>query len=75
MTGVFVATTKVYLPRSFKVRICTTASTNVKLKLCKGPVARFGDTAANAGILALLQSNPYLSKLPSPIKTIFASLW
>ncbi|KAK7432983.1 hypothetical protein QQZ08_000454 [Neonectria magnoliae] len=42
--------------------------------LIQGPVSRFGDTAANAGILALLQSNPYLNKLPSPIKTIFASL-
>jgi len=38
-----------------------------------GPIARFGDTAANAGILALLQSNGYLKGLPSPIKTIFAS--
>lgn len=36
--------------------------------------ARFGDTAANAGILALLSSNPFLSKLPSPLKTAFASL-
>ncbi|KAF5532468.1 hypothetical protein FMEXI_12425 [Fusarium mexicanum] len=42
--------------------------------LFQGPIARFGDTAANAGILALLQSNPYLKNLPSPIKTIFASL-
>ncbi|TID26374.1 mitochondrial carrier [Venturia nashicola] len=42
--------------------------------LVQGPVSRFGDTAANAGILALLQSNSYLSGLPSPIKTIFASL-
>ncbi|KAG8684614.1 hypothetical protein FRC08_013600, partial [Ceratobasidium sp. 394] len=41
--------------------------------LIQGPVSRFGDTAANAGILALLQSNSYLSKLPAPIKTIFAS--
>ena len=40
-----------------------------------GPVSRFGDTAANAGILALLQSNSYLKNLPSLIKTIFASLW
>jgi hypothetical protein len=38
------------------------------------PAARFGDTAANAGILALLSSNPYLSRLPSPAKTAFASL-
>ncbi|PVI01945.1 mitochondrial carrier [Periconia macrospinosa] len=41
--------------------------------LIQGPVARFGDTAANAGILALLHSNTYLAKLPSPIQTIFVS--
>ena len=41
--------------------------------LFQGPIARFGDTAANAGILALLSSNGYLAKLPSPVKTIFAS--
>jgi hypothetical protein len=41
--------------------------------LFQGPIARFGDTAANAGILALLSSNPFLKKLPSPVKTIFAS--
>lgn len=42
--------------------------------LIQGPVARFGDTAANAGMLALFQSNPYLRNMPSLIKTIFASL-
>jgi hypothetical protein len=42
--------------------------------LIQGPVARFGDTAANAGILALLESNTFMKKLPSAIKTIFASL-
>ncbi|KAJ4408878.1 hypothetical protein N0V82_009608 [Gnomoniopsis sp. IMI 355080] len=42
--------------------------------LIQGPVSRFGDTAANAGILALLQSNGYLSQLPTLIQTIFASL-
>ncbi|TQV99162.1 hypothetical protein V2A60_004656 [Cordyceps javanica] len=41
--------------------------------LIQGPVSRFGDTAANAGILALLQSNSYLKDLPVLIKTIFAS--
>ncbi|KAJ4305596.1 hypothetical protein N0V90_001127 [Kalmusia sp. IMI 367209] len=41
--------------------------------LIQGPVARFGDTAANAGILALLSSNGYLKGLPSPVKTVFAS--
>ncbi|KAF8804160.1 mitochondrial carrier [Phlegmacium glaucopus] len=42
--------------------------------LIQGPVSRFGDTAANAGILALLQSNAYMKKLPILIQTIFASL-
>jgi hypothetical protein len=42
--------------------------------LVQGPVARFGDTAANAGILALLQSNSYMKKLPTLVKTVFASL-
>lgn len=45
----------------------------ISAALVQGPVARFGDTAANAGILALLSSNGYLKGLPSPIKTIFAS--
>ena len=42
--------------------------------LIQGPVSRFGDTAANAGILALLQSNSYMKHLPALVKTIFASL-
>ncbi|EGN97708.1 hypothetical protein SERLA73DRAFT_184521 [Serpula lacrymans var. lacrymans S7.3] len=42
--------------------------------LVQGPVSRFGDTAANAGILALLQSNTYMNKLPSLLKTVFASV-
>ncbi|THH02996.1 hypothetical protein EW145_g6617 [Phellinidium pouzarii] len=42
--------------------------------LIQGPVSRFGDTAANAGILALLKSNTYMKKLPALIKTVFASL-
>ncbi|KAL0943480.1 mitochondrial carrier protein [Colletotrichum truncatum] len=42
--------------------------------LIQGPVSRFGDTAANAGILALLESNKFLNQLPTLIKTIFASL-
>ncbi|KAH7398572.1 hypothetical protein BKA66DRAFT_592623, partial [Pyrenochaeta sp. MPI-SDFR-AT-0127] len=39
----------------------------------KGPIARFGDTAANAGDLALLQSNGYSKHLPSLIQTVFSS--
>ncbi|KAF9496912.1 mitochondrial carrier [Pleurotus eryngii] len=42
--------------------------------LIQGPVARFGDTAANAGILALLNSNSYMKNLPSLVKTGFASV-
>ena len=42
--------------------------------LVQGPVARFGDTAANVGILALLKSNTYMKKLPSLVQTVFASL-
>ncbi|KAF8966750.1 mitochondrial carrier [Flammula alnicola] len=42
--------------------------------LVQGPVSRFGDTAANAGIFALLDSNPYMKDLPSFFKSVFASL-
>ncbi|KZT65524.1 mitochondrial carrier [Daedalea quercina L-15889] len=42
--------------------------------LIQGPVSRFGDTAANAGILALLQSNTFMRKLPALAKTVFASI-
>ena len=41
--------------------------------LVQGPVARFGDTAANAGILALLESNAFMRTLPKYIQTVFAS--
>lgn len=49
-------------------------TSHLDISKLSGPVARFGDTAANAGILALLASNPVLRKLPSHIQTIFASL-
>lgn len=42
--------------------------------LIQGPLSRFGDTAANAGILALLESNSFMKELPSLLKTVFASL-
>ncbi|KAF9221193.1 mitochondrial carrier [Gyrodon lividus] len=42
--------------------------------LIQGPVSRFGDTAANVGILALLQSNIYMKNLPVLVKTVFASV-
>lgn len=42
--------------------------------LVQGPLSRFGDTAANAGILALLESNTYMKTLPVFLKSAFASL-
>jgi len=47
--------------------------------LVQGPLTRFGDTAANVGILALLESLPQTQGLPLPVKTglgsISAGLW
>ena len=43
-----------------------------KFALIQGPVSRFGDTAANAGIIALLESNSYMKKLPMHLQTAFA---
>eukprot|EP00536_Pseudo-nitzschia_multiseries_P000707 jgi/Psemu1/233934/estExt_Genewise1.C_90029 len=47
--------------------------------LVQGPLTRFGDTAANVGILALLESIPETQTLPLPVKTglgsISAGLW
>ncbi|PAV14763.1 mitochondrial carrier [Pyrrhoderma noxium] len=42
--------------------------------LIQGPISRFGDTAANVGILALLESNIYLKDASDLVKTVFASL-
>ncbi|PVF96749.1 mitochondrial carrier [Serendipita vermifera] len=42
--------------------------------LVQAPVARFGDTAANVGIFALLDSNPVLKDLPVWAKTAFAAI-
>ncbi|KAF8804146.1 mitochondrial carrier [Phlegmacium glaucopus] len=42
--------------------------------LIQGPLSRFGDTAANEGILALLQSNTYMNKFPILIQTNLASV-
>lgn len=41
--------------------------------LLQGPLARFGDTAANAGMLALLEANPETNGLPILAKTMAAS--
>jgi hypothetical protein len=41
--------------------------------LLQGPLSRFGDTASNAGALAMLNSMPSTATLPVPVKTMFAS--
>ncbi|EDQ88693.1 uncharacterized protein MONBRDRAFT_37290 [Monosiga brevicollis MX1] len=41
--------------------------------LAQGPLARFGDTAANAGTLALLDSYEVTASLPVGVKTVAAS--
>lgn len=75
MTGASDVITRVCFPRCSKVRFRIAYVRRFEAQPRKGPISRFGDTAANAGILALLQSNPYLSQLPSLIKTVFASIW
>ena len=42
--------------------------------LVQGPVSRFGDTASNAGMLALLESAPATRDLPVTAKTLAASV-
>lgn len=41
--------------------------------LFQGPLSRFGDTAANAGVLSLLEQTPSTATLPMGVKTLFAS--
>ncbi|KAJ3027684.1 UNVERIFIED_CONTAM: hypothetical protein HDU68_003325 [Siphonaria sp. JEL0065] len=41
--------------------------------LIQGPMSRFGDTASNAGALALLESSDLTRELPMSVKTLFAS--
>jgi hypothetical protein len=41
--------------------------------LIQGPASRFGDTAANAGVLELFESSESVKAWPTPLKTVFAS--
>jgi len=41
--------------------------------LIQGPVSRFGDTAANAGVLALFDANESVRNWPAFAKTVFSS--
>jgi len=41
--------------------------------LIQGPISRFGDTAANAGVLALFESNDSVRNWPAFAKTAFSS--
>ena len=42
--------------------------------LFQGPLSRFGDTAANVGMLTALNASPATRDLPVPVKTVGASL-
>lgn len=42
--------------------------------IVQGPLTRFGDTAANVGVLALLEALPLTQDLPLPLKTGCGSL-
>jgi len=42
--------------------------------LVQNPISRFGDTAANAGVLSFLEAIPETSTLPLPVKQAVASL-
>lgn len=42
--------------------------------LIQGPMSRFGDTAANAGVLALMEGSPQTNNLPVGVKTMCASV-
>eukprot|EP01065_Artemidia_motanka_P037864 TRINITY_DN46768_c0_g1_i1.p1 TRINITY_DN46768_c0_g1~~TRINITY_DN46768_c0_g1_i1.p1 ORF type:complete len:378 (+),score=146.24 TRINITY_DN46768_c0_g1_i1:71-1135(+) len=46
----------------------------IQWALLQAPLSRFGDTAANSGALALLNSVESTAGLPTPVKTFFASL-
>lgn len=41
--------------------------------LIQGPMSRFGDTAANTGMLTILNASPSTRDLPTPVKTVAAS--
>ena len=63
---------------STRTRTLRVAHNTAPTRICicaalQGPLSRFGDTAANAGMLALLDSYDSTSKLPIAIKTLTAS--
>jgi len=42
--------------------------------LLQGPLSRFGDTAANTGMLTIMNSHPNTKELPTAVKTLGASV-
>lgn len=40
----------------------------------QGPLSRFGDTGTNTGVMYVLNNNDQLKSLPTPVKTMFASV-
>lgn len=53
--------------------------TGLPFAIIQGPLTRFGDTAANVGVIALLEAFPETQTLPLPLKTaagsVTAGLW
>lgn len=49
-------------------------SQGLPFAIIQGPLTRFGDTASNIGVLALLESIPETSSLPLPLKTAAGSI-
>lgn len=53
--------------------------TGLPFAIIQGPLTRFGDTAANVGVIALLEALPETQTLPLPLKTaagsVTAGLW
>ncbi|KAF8315552.1 mitochondrial carrier [Cantharellus anzutake] len=47
----------------------------ISAAIIQAPVSRFGDTASNTFIFAVLKSSPTLDALPSPIKSFLAAIF
>lgn len=48
--------------------------TGYTVALLQGPLSRFGDTAANMGMLSLMEQSEQTRQLPIAVKTAFASI-
>jgi hypothetical protein len=58
---------------NYQYRYGTNTTTALKTLYADGGILRFGDTAANAGVLELFAQSESMSSWPTPVKTVFAS--